>query len=78
MTCPTCKGSQRMFYDLGTPPWPNKPGEAPNQVIDVECPDCGPPCDQCAHPNHDGIHKCRKFDPGGTWLEPAPPRALEP
>jgi hypothetical protein len=72
--CSTCNGAKEVDYDLGRPVWPNEPGTAPNQVIRVPCPDCVP-CDQCAHPNHDGVHTCRLFHPTYEDWDDVEPRA---
>jgi hypothetical protein len=62
ISCITCNGIKEIDFDLGRPAWPNEPGTAPNLIIRITCPDCVP-CTQCAHPDHDGIHTCRKFQP---------------
>lgn len=70
--CTTCQDTKTVDYETNEPPWPYKPGEAPNQILrGLECPDCVH-CVQCDHPNYDGIHTCRLFDPGGRWLPKGP------
>jgi hypothetical protein len=63
--CHTCNDTEKVDIDLKRPLWPHTEitPEHPSEILrDMSCPDCVP-CEQCMHPDHDGIHTCRQFNP---------------